>query len=313
MRGKVVTIFGGSGFIGKHLVRRLAAAGATIRIPTRNPQAALALKPMGDVGQIVPERWSGEAADLAALVDGADFAVNLIGILFESRRGDFDRLQGDLPGRIGAVATAAGLRRMVHVSAIGADPDSASDYARTKAAGEAGIRGAYPDATILRPSIVFGPDDGFFNRFARMAQVSPFLPLIGGGKTRFQPVFVGDVAEAVVASLDRDDAPGRLYELGGPRIYTFRELLEYVLKVTHRRRLLLDLPFGLASFQASVLQYLPTPLLTPGQVELLKKDNVVTEGARTLADLDIQPAPLEVIVPQYLEAYSRQAWRFPSA
>lgn len=200
MRGKVVTIFGGSGFIGKHLVRRLAAAGATIRIPTRNPQAALALKPMGDVGQIVPERWSGEAADLAALVDGADFAVNLIGILFESRRGDFDRLQGDLPGRIGAVATAAGLRRMVHVSAIGADPDSASDYARTKAAGEAGIRAAYPDATILRPSIVFGPDDGFFNRFARMAQVSPFLPLIGGGKTRFQPVFVGDVAEAVVAS-----------------------------------------------------------------------------------------------------------------
>ena len=227
--------------------------------------------------------------------------------------GDFDRVHGELPGRIGAAASKLGLSRVVHVSAAGADPNSTSAYARSKAAGEAALRASFPRATILRPSIVIGPEDGFFNRFARMAQLSPALPLIGGGRTRFQPVYVGDVACAVIAALTREDAVGRTYELGGPTVYSFKDLLAYMLQVTGRRRLLLRLPFGLARLQGRLLQHLPEPPLTADQVELLRRDNVVAADAPGLADLGIQPTPLEVVVPRYLRSYARTRARLPTA
>ena len=312
MQSKVVTIFGGSGFIGRYVVKRLAELGAVIRVPTRRPERAIFLKPLGAVGQINVEPWNASAAGEAErLLAGSDLAVSLIGILFERRGGDFERVQGRLPGGIGAPAPKHGVTRLVHVSAIGADPNSPAVYGRTKAAGEAAVTAAFPTATILRPSIVFGPEDGFFNRFARMSQISPALPLIGGGRTRFQPVYVGDVADAVVAALTRADAAGRTYELGGPGVYSFRELLAYVLEVTGRRRLLLDLPFGIAALQARLLQFLPEPPLTPDQLELLKKDNVVAAGAPGLTDLGVTPTPLELIVPTYLKAFSLPATRLP--
>ena len=312
MRSKVVTVFGGSGFIGRYVVQRLAQLGAVIRVPTTHPTQALFLKPMGAIGQINLDPWNPSAAnEPERLLAGADMAVNLIGILFERRRGDFDRLQARLPGEIGAAAAKAGVERVVHVSAIGADAHSPAAYGRTKAAGEAALRAAFGRATILRPSVVFGPEDGFFNRFARMSQLSPALPLIGGGGTRFQPVYVGDVADAVLAALTRDDVVGRTYELGGPSVYTFKRLLSYLLEVTGRRRLLLNVPFALAEFQARILQHLPEPPLTPDQVQLLKRDNVAAEGSAGLADLGIAPTPLEVVVPHYLKAFALPSVRLP--
>jgi NADH dehydrogenase len=312
MRSKVVTVFGGTGFVGRYVVQRLAERGATIRVPSRHPERALHLKPLGAVGQIVLQGWNVQAeSEVERVLAGADAVVNLIGILFEPRAGDFDRLQARLPGAIGAAATRLGVKRVVQISAIGADPGSSSVYARTKAEGEAGLKAAYPQATILRPSIVFGPEDGFFNRFARMTQLSPALPLIGGGRTRYQPVYVGDVADAVLAALTRDDAAGRTFELGGPTVYTFKELMAYILKVTGRRRLLLTLSFDLARLQARFLQYLPEPPLTTDQIELLKHDNVVSPEAAGLAELGVQPTPVEVVVPQYLRAYARPGARLP--
>ncbi len=306
MRDEIVTIFGGAGFIGRHLVRRLAARGATLRVATRSPNRAGHLLPMGDPGQIVLVRFAEEEGTIAKLVEGASAVVNLVGILFERRAGDFERVHGVLPGRIGAAARAAGVARLVHVSAIGADPGSASLYARSKARGEAALRAAFPEAVILRPSIVFGPEDNFFNRFAAMARIAPALPLLGGGTTRFQPVYVGDVAEAILAGLERPETAGRTYEVGGPKVYSFKELLEYVLRVTGRRRLLLPLPFSLARLQARLLELLPSPPLTRDQVTLLERDNVASPSAAGLAELGITPTPLEVVVPDYLAAY--RAW-----
>jgi NADH dehydrogenase len=216
-------------------------------------------------------------------------------------------VHGELPGRIAAAARAAGVERLVHVSAIGADPASPAHYARSKAAGEAALRAAFPAAVVLRPSIVFGPEDGFFNRFAQMAKIAPALPLVGGGRTRFQPVYVGDVAEAILAALDRPELAGRTFELGGPKVYSFAELLAYTLEVTGRRRLLLPLPFPLARLQARLLEFLPTPPLTRDQVSLLERDNVVAPGAAGLAELGIQATPVEVVVPTYLRAFARSA------
>jgi uncharacterized protein YbjT (DUF2867 family) len=305
MRNGLVTVFGGTGFIGRHLVRRLAARDLRIRVVSRNWRVhGRVLQPMGDVGQIVggPADLASEAA-LAQLLAGSDAVVNLIGILYESRRQTFADVHGELPGRIARAAVAAGITRMVQISAIGADPNARSAYARSKAQGEQAVRAALPTATILRPSIVVGPEDGFFNRFAAMARVLPALPLIGGGRTRFQPVWVGDVADAIVAALEREDAGGATYELGGPKVYSFAELMRYMLKVIGRRRLLLPLSFELATLQARVLERLPTPPLTRDQVELLKTDNVVGANARTLADLGITPTPIELVVPDYLVRY----------
>ena len=305
MRNRLLTIFGGTGFIGRYVVSRLAERGARLRVISRSPDThGHHLQPLGRVDQIVVQSadLDSEAALRRALA-GAAGVVNLIGILYETGRQSFAEVQGALPGRIAAAARAEGVARMVQISAIGADPASASAYARSKADGERRVLEAFAEATVLRPSIVIGPEDGFFNRFAALARISPVLPLIGGGRTRFQPVYVGDVAQAVVAALEREDCPGQIYELGGPQTYTFAELMRYMLKVVGRRRLLPSVPFGLAKLQARFLELLPEPPLTRDQVELLKVDNVVSPGMPGLQALGITPTPIELIVPQYLARY----------
>jgi uncharacterized protein YbjT (DUF2867 family) len=299
-------VFGGGGFIGRHLVRRLGKAGMTVRIPSRHVSRLGALKTAGVVGQIVPEIvGSFDAAELAATIQGADIVINLIGILAESRANGFTRLHATVPGLIAAAAAAAGVKRLIHVSALGADAHSTSAYAASKAAGEAAVLEAFPQATILRPSIVFGPEDKFFNRFAAMALLSPVLPLIGGGHTKFQPVYVGDVADAIMAAATRPDAAGKIYELGGPATYSFKELMELLLAEMGVKRLLASLPWGLASFQARIAEWIPGKPLTRDQVELLKQDNVLSGAAPGLVDLGIQPTAAELILPTYLERFRK--------
>lgn len=299
----VATVFGGSGFLGRYVVKRLAALGHVVRVAGRDPERAMALKPMGAVGQVVPLFASlTNAASVARAVDGADMVVNLVGILSERRAGDFQRIQAEGAGAVAREAAAAGVGRVVHVSAIGADPGSDSQYARSKGEGEAAMRAARPDVAILRPSIVFGPEDAFFNRFAGMAQMSPIMPVIEG-RTRFQPVYVGDVADAVVAALTQEDAKGATYELGGPEVFTFRELLAWILAETRRARRLVDIPPRLARFQASIMERLPGKPFTRDQLLLLSRDNVVAGGAPGLAALGILPTPIDLIVPAYLRRY----------
>lgn len=306
MAGDVVTVFGGSGFIGRHLVRRLAQRGWTIRVAVRHPSSAHFLKPLGDVGQIVPVRapLQDEVAVHQA-VAGARAVVNLVGVLAESGAQTFTAVHARGASLVATAAAEAGVERLVHNSAIGADRHAAAQYARTKGAGEAAVRTGFPGATILRPSIVFGPEDSFFNRFAAMARLSPALPLIGGGKTRFQPVYVGDVAEAIARCLDQLDCAGKIYELGGPKIYTFKELMELMLREIGRKRFLVPIPFGLAEVQGAILQHLPDPPLTRDQVLMLRRDNVVAPGAPGFAEIGITPTALEVIVPTYLQRYRR--------
>ena len=302
-------MLGGSGFIGRYVVKRLAARGDVIAVGCRNAERAKFLKPLGDVGQIVPLNVSiGDEALLPVFLAGNDTLVNCVGILQEKGRQTFDLVHHTGPARLARFAREAGVERFVHLSAIGADARSSSAYARTKAAGEQEVRDAFPTVTILRPSVVFGPEDQFFNRFATIAMFSPVLPLIGGGETRFQPVYVGDVADAVVKCLEDPATAGRLYELGGPKIYTFREVLELLLNEIRRKRWLLDIPFGLAAAQARLMSILPNPPLTPDQVELLKRDNIVSSGAMTLASLGIAPTAAEVIVPAYLDRFRRGGW-----
>jgi uncharacterized protein YbjT (DUF2867 family) len=304
-----VAVIGASGFIGRYVVKRLAARGAVIAAVVRNVEAALFLQPMGDVGQIA--RFGADVLDetrLAVAIAGADAVVNLVGILHESGRQRFDSIHRDGAARLATLARAAGVKHFVHISAIGADPASPAAYARSKAEGEHRVRAAFPEAVILRPSVVFGPEDDFFNRFAALTQLLPALPLIGGGTTRFQPVYVGDVADAVMAAIDDPAAAGRTYELGGPRIYTFKALMELVLAETRRKRILLPLPWGLASLQAAFLEWLPTPPLTRDQVKLLRHDNVVAPGALTLENLGIDATAVEAVVPSYLDRYRRGGW-----
>ncbi len=303
MPARLVTIFGGSGFIGRHLVRRLAADGWRIRVAVRDPEAGLFLKPMGDVGQIALVRADVRDADaVGAAAAGADAIVNLVAILYEGGGRTFQALHVD--GAANIARAAAGAGRLVHVSAIGADQASPARYGRTKAQGEEAVRAAFPGATLLRPGIVFGAEDQFFNRFAALARISPVMPVIAGA-TRFQPVFVGDVAEAVRRCLDDPATAGKTYELGGPRVYTFRELLAYVLEVTGRRRFLVAVPTGIAMLQATVLDWLPIPPLTRDQVLMLQRDNVAGAGLPGLADLGITPTPVEAVVPGYLARFRR--------
>ena len=299
----VATVFGGSGFLGRYVVKRLAATGCVTRVAVRDTEGAMFLRPMGRVGQIVPMYAAlGHEATIARAVEGASLVVNLVGILAERRSGDFNRIQAEGAGRIARLAAAAGVTRMVQVSAIGADAASPSLYARTKAAGEAAVLAALPDATILRPSLVFGQEDQFFNRFAGMAQFLPFMPVIAGD-TKMQPVYVGDVADAVMAGLTRTDTPGKTYELGGPRVWTFREILSYILSETRRRRPMLTIPMGVARMQAAFAELLPTKPFTRDQLLLLSRDNVVTPGMPGLSDLGVLPTPVELIVPDYLDRY----------
>jgi len=297
---KLVTIFGGSGFLGRHTVRALARAGWRIRVACREPNQAFFLRPLGTVGQIALTKCDITDPDqVAAALAGADAAINLVGILY----GHFENPHVRGAENVAKAAQAAGLSALVHVSAIGADNEAVSHYAQSKGEGEKRVRAAFPAAIILRPSIVFGPEDGFFNKFAGMARISPALPLVGGGRTRFQPVFVGDVAAAITSVLGSEAARGRTYELGGPTVYSFRQLMQIVLRETGRRRALVPLPFALARLQAFFLQFAPRPILTPDQVTLLKSDNVVSLTALSLADLGIAPTTVEAEVPAYL-------WRF---
>ncbi len=307
----VATVFGGSGFIGRYLVKRLAAAGHVVRVAVRDPEAARFLKPMGAVGQIVPLYAAlTEEASVARAVAEADLVVNLVGILAEHRPGDFNAVHAEGAGRIARLAREAGVSRLLHVSAIGADPGSPSLYAASKGRGEALVRAAFAGAVILRPSIVFGPEDAFFNRFASLAALLPIMPVISG-TTRFQPVYVGDVADAAMAALTRPEAQGRVFELGGPRVWSFRELLAWILLITQRNRRLVEIPPALAQLQARICEYLPGKPLTRDQLLLLAQDNVVAPGAAGLAELGIVPTPVEMVVPAYLARYRPGGGRRP--
>jgi uncharacterized protein YbjT (DUF2867 family) len=307
----LVTVFGGSGFLGRSVVRALAKREYRIRVAVRRPELAGHLQPLGKVGQIhaVQANLRYPASVEAAMRD-SHVAINLVGILAEGGAQTFDAVQGAGAGTVAKAASAVGAR-MVHISAVGADENSLSGYARAKAAGEKAVLATLPSATIMRPSVVFGPEDQFTNRFAALARISPALPLIGGGVTKMQPVYVGDVATAVADAVDGKTKPGATYELGGPEVLTMREIMEIILATTDRKRMLISLPFGLAKFNALFLQFAPGALkLTPDQVALLRSDNVVSDAVKaaglTLEGMGIAADSLEAVAPQYL-------WRFRAA
>lgn len=302
---KVATVFGGTGFLGRQVVRELAKRGITVKVATRVPECAYFLRPCGTVGQIVPLAcdYKDENSIIAA-VAGSDYVVNCIGILFEKRKGQFCKVHTELAGKIADACARADVKRFVHISALGCDKGT-SNYAKTKLAGEAEVRKNFPKATILRPSVLFGEDDNFFNMFARLAQVFPALPLIGGGKTKFQPVFAGDVADAVMAALEipaalPNNPQGKIYELGGPEIVTFRQIYEILFDQIGKKRALIPLPWWLAKIDAFFLSFLPRPPLTPDQVESLRTDNIVTPGTMGLSDLGVRATAMELVLPHYL-------------
>lgn len=312
MPGKLVTVFGGSGFIGRHVVRHLAARGWRVRVAVRDIEQAGFLRPAGNLGQISAVATTvADAASVAAAVKGADAVINLVGVLYERGKRSFQAMHVDAARRIAEAARAAGATHLVHVSALGADAASAAKYARSKAAGEAAVHGAFPGATIFRPSVVFGAEDHFFNMFGAMAQISPVLPFFtntvphapGGGGTRFQPVYVGDVAEAIAASVSGETHKGRTYELAGPKVYDMLEILKIVNRETMRGRQIWGMPFIFARVKAAFLQFLPTPLLTPDQVKLLKIDNVASGRAPGLEAFSIAATPVELVVPTYLKRF----------
>jgi uncharacterized protein YbjT (DUF2867 family) len=308
MSTKLITVFGGSGFIGRYAVRSLCKAGFRVRVAMRRPHIGGDLRLAGDVGQVqLVQANVRNRASVARAVEGAYGVVNLVGLLYEKGKQRFETTHAQGAMTLAEAARAAGVERFVQMSAIGADKDSDAAYARTKAEAEEAVRAIYPEAVILRPSVVFGPEDDFINRFAQMARMSPFLPLIGGGHTRFQPVFVADVGDAVAAALTQTDAAGKTYELVGPNTYTFKEILSFITREIDRARLLVPLPFFAAKLMGTGLDLafrlwpFSGPPLTAGQVEMLKTDNVAAPGALGLADLGVSPIEtLEAIAPRYL-------------
>jgi NADH dehydrogenase len=310
----LITIIGGSGFVGRHIVRALARRGYRLRVAVRRPDLAGHLQPLGRSGQIAPVQANVRfPVSLAAACDGAYAVINLVGVLYSAGAQSFDAVHVFGAEASAKAAKAAKARLFIQMSALGANAESESQYARSKAEGEARARAAFPGAAVIRPSVIFGPEDGLFNRFAGLARVSPFLPLIGGGATRFQPVFVGDIAEAFAKLVDSPELAGSTYEFGGPEIFTLRQILEYTLATIERRRLLLPIPWGIARIMGAVMGMLPRPMLTRDQVELLRSDSVVSGDAkdtnRTLEGLGISPAGIEAIVPAYLYRY-RKAGQF---
>jgi NADH dehydrogenase len=297
----VATVIGGSGFLGRYIVKRLAALGHVVRVAVRDPARAQFLKPMGRVGQIVP-LFANITSDatLSRAIEGAEIVINLVGILAERKAGDFGRLQAEGAGRVARLAQDFGVRHLVHVSAIGADPASPASYARSKAEGESLVQQNFPQAAILRPSLVFGPEDQFFNRFASLALVSPVMPVISGS-SRFQPVYVGDVADAAMATVARPEAAGQIFELGGPHIMTFREILGWILAQIQRNRPLVPMPPAAAEFLARV----PFSGLTHDQLLMLARDNVANPDLPGLLALGVVPTPIDLIVPAYLARYRR--------
>ncbi|NGQ91288.1 complex I NDUFA9 subunit family protein [Rhodobacter sp. HX-7-19] len=307
---KLVTIYGGSGFVGRYIARRMAKEGWRVRVAVRRPNEALFVKPYGVVGQVEPVACNiRDDASVRAAMRGADAVVNCIGILNRSGKNSFEAVQAEGAGRIARIASEEGVARLVHLSAIGADADSPSVYQQTKAAGEKAVLAAFPGAVILRPSIIFGNEDGFFNRFAAMTRFGPVLPVVGAG-TRFQPVYVDDVAQAAVKGIKAEAAPG-IYELGGPDVATFRDLMRQMLQVIRRRRLIVNVPFFAASImggafdllQAVTLGLFHNGLITRDQVRNLRADNVVSPGAKGLADLGITPTAMGPVLPEYLWRY----------
>lgn len=310
---KTATVFGGTGFVGTQIVRELAAKGVLVKVATRVPERAYFLKPCGNVGQVVPVQCMyGDPKSVAKAVEGSDIVVNCIGVLFEKGGQTFQKAHVDIPSSIAKAAKKAGAKSLVHISALGVD-QATSKYAESKLEGEKAVFSNFKNAVILRPSIVFGENDNFFNMFAGMSKVLPALPLIGGGETKFQPVFVGDVADAVMAVIESGDAAnvsaGKVYELGGPEVLSFKALFELMFEYTQCRVPLVPLPFGLAKVQATFLSLLPKPLLTRDQVESLKTDNIVGEDALTLLDLGVNATALDSVLPNYLERY-RKGGRF---
>ena len=312
LQNKTVSIIGGSGFIGRALVDKLARAGTRINVLTRNPVRSKNLKPIGDVGQI--NIIQGDAlidADLNRAMHSADYVVNLIGIFYPSGKQNFENTQSELPKRISQIAKELDVKKIIHLSAIGAELNSKSRYQKTKAEGERNLLRNSPNSTILRPSIVFGPGDGFFERFAKMAMVAPALPIIGEGETKFQPVFVGDVAESILFCLKHSFTDGQIYELGGPSIYTFKELLTYMLGVIGKRRPLIPIPIFAMQIPAAMFSIFPNPPITTDQLRMLEKDNVVDDNIPNITSLGITPQPVEAHVPNYLSCY-RQGGIFAS-
>lgn len=305
MQRRVVSVFGGSGFVGRHFVRRMTADGWIVRVGVRDTEAASFLRISGEAGQVVPMLADvTDPASVATLVQGAHAVVNLVGILYERGRRTFERIHVEGATNVARAARAAGVERLIQMSAIGANVDSIADYARTKAEGEASAHANFPGASITRPSVIFGPDDDFFNRFARMARIMPVLPVF---PARFQPVYVVDVAEAMARIIGDADTAGNTYELGGPEVVTFREVMERMLRQIGRDRFLLPLPLSIAEIQAWFLQKLPVPPLTVDQVRMLAEDNVVAPGALTLEDLGITPTGMDVVLPTYLARFRPQA------
>jgi len=307
---KIACVFGGTGFIGRQIVRELAARGYQIKVPTRIPESGYFLKPSGAIGQIVPIQCDVHSAEsVARVIKGSDVVINCIGILFEKgKRGRFHKIHTEVPALIARVAHDENVSHLVHISALGCDK-GLSKYAQSKKKGEEAVLANYPQAVILRPSVVFGVDDDFFNKFAELARYVPFLPLIGGGKTKFQPVYVGDIADATTITLSNHNFDGKVIELGGPEILDFKQLMEYLFHYTGRSKKLIKIPFGVAKIQAFFMALLPNPVLTPDQVASLKTDSIVTDDNLTFNDLGIQPKSLELILPTYLERY-RAGGRF---
>ncbi len=329
MARQIVTVFGGSGFLGRHLIQRLATNGYNVRAVVRDVEAAAHLKPMGDAGQVIP--WPGNVCDpdsVKSALDGAAMAVNMVGILSEWGQQTFERVHVGGAANVARLASALGIKRLVHVSALGADASSESNYARTKALGEQAVLAAFPNATIMRPSVAFGPEDRFFNKFAAIGRISSVLPVIGvpiipeikfggddgisinlygAGGTKFQPVYVGDVADAIMAALVDASAQGKTYELGGPATYTFKQVMETINTITAQTNWLLPVCFFAAEIMGTLLGLLPKPLLTTDQVKLLRHDNVVSGTLPGLAELGVQPSAVEAIAPTYLNRFRTPA------
>lgn len=305
MKNKQVTIFGGTGFIGRYVVNRLADLGYTIRVASRSSGEMSFLKTAGTVGQITPCICNiHDKASVENALEGSDSVINLVGILAETRgKNKFDELHHQFPKRLSAIAKKTGVKSFVHISALSASVKAPSRYLQTKAKGEKALAKNFPKAVVLRPSIVFGEEDNFFNRFAKMTTISPVLPLIGGGETKFQPVYVRDVAEAVVKAVEDDAVQGMIFELGGPEVYSFAELMKILLDQIDRKRFLVPIPWGVAKIKGWVLQNLPGKLLTRDQVRSLRTDSVVQSDAKTLSDLGIEATPLRLILPTYLARF----------
>jgi NADH dehydrogenase len=307
---RTVIVIGGTGFLGRYVVRELAKQGHVVRVFSRHPERAKYLKTAGDVGQIVLEAGDLKKPETITrhFHSGVYAVINLVGLLYERGKQNFSQLHAVAPEKLAKAARAAGISRFVQVSSLGVDKAVNAKYARTKMTGEKAVLAAFPEATILRPSVIFGPEDNFINKFAHMASISPFLPLIGGGKTRFQPVYVADVAKAIAQCLRTRETCGQIYELGGPRTYSFREILDYIKSETGHKSHYLGLSFGLAGLVGAFAEWLPTPPLTRDQVRMLKNDNVVSPESKGLSQLGVTATALELVAPQYLVRYRKQPY-----